>query len=153
MKLLFVCYANICRSPTAEGIMRKLVDENGTEFIEVDSAGVRAYEGDAPDYSAVICAAKHGVDISALRSRPVRADDYAEFDLILPMDDDSLEYLELKRPEGDARFEKAKIKNILDYAPEYGRNVPNPYGTNGFDKVYQMLEKACHNLLKSLLGE
>ena len=84
MKILFVCSANICRSPTAEGIMRQLCPE-----AQIDSAGLCAYEGDAPDIYAVTCAARHGIDISGLRSRPVRADDFAVFDRILAMDADS----------------------------------------------------------------
>lgn len=153
MKLLFVCYANICRSPTAEGIMRKLIDENGIENIEIDSAGIHAFEGDAPDINAMKCAAKHSVDLTSLRSRPIRADDFAAFDLIVAMDEDTVEYLKLKRPLGDDAYQKATVKNILDYAPEYGRSVPNPYGTNGFDSVFEIIDTACRKLLKTLLDK
>lgn len=151
MKLLFVCYANICRSPTAEGIMRQLVNENGIKNIEIDSAGIHAFDGDAPDINATICAAKHSIDLTPLRSRSVRADDFASFDLILAMDEDTVEYLELKRPLGDDVYQKATVKNILDYAPEFGRSVPNPYGTNGFDYVFEIIDTACRKLLKTLL--
>lgn len=130
--------------------MRKLIDNSQLKNIEIDSAGTHAFDGDAADHNAIKCAAQYNVDLTSLRSRLVRADDYADFDLILPMDEDTVEYLELKRPHGDARYAKAQIKNILDYAPEFGRNVPNPYGTDGFDKVYAMIEQACQNLLDSL---
>lgn len=130
--------------------MRQLIDNSQLKNIEIDSAGIHAFDGDAVDHNAIKCATQYNVDLTSLRSRRVRADDYADFDLILPMDDDTVEYLELKRPLGDARYAKAQIKNILDYAPEFGRNVPNPYGTDGFDKVYVMREQACQNLLASL---
>ena len=127
MKILFVCSANICRSPTAEGIMRQLCPE-----------------GDAPDIYAVTCAARHGIDISGLRSRPVRADDFAVFDRILAMDADSAGYLELRRPQGDKRYQKAKIENLAAYAGV--SQIPNPYGTDGFEAVYDLIDKACRNL-------
>ena len=91
-KILFVCAGNICRSPTAEGIMRKLIKEQGLEKeIAVDSAGTSSYhQGDAPDSRAISCALIHGVDIRDIRSRALRADDFADFDLILAMDNMNL---------------------------------------------------------------
>ena len=139
MKILFVCSANIWRSPMAEGIMRELRPD-----WFVDSAGICAVGGDAPDRHAVACAAQRGVDISALRSRPVFAEDFANFDLILTMDDDSADYLELRRPLGDERYQRAKIDNLASYAQE--SFVTNPYGSSNFDHVYRLIEKACQNL-------
>lgn len=151
-KILFVCAGNICRSPTAEGIMRRLIEETNMEkTIEVDSAGISAYhQGDAPDSRSVICALEHGIDIRDLRSRPLSAEDFAKFDLILAMDENNLEDICYRRPNGDKRYEKAKVKRILEYAPEYGQNVPDPYYHNGFDRVFEMLEAACQNLLTTL---
>ena len=151
-KILFVCTGNICRSPTAEGIMRRLIKEQERENeIYVDSAGTSSWHhGDAPDDRAVACAAEHGVDISDLRSRPVRAEDFAEYDLILAMDGMNIVNLEYLRPIGDSRYNKARIELILNYAPEFGREVPDPYYHNGFDRVFDMLETACRNLLKKL---
>lgn len=139
MKVLFVCSANICRSPMAEGIMRDLRSD-----WTIDSAGICAFEGDAPDLHATLCAAKRGIDISMLRSRPIRGDDFAEFDLILTMDDDAADYLEMLRPQGDVRYQKAKIENLAVYAQDIC--IQNPYGTSGFDKVFEKIELACHNL-------
>lgn len=149
-KILFVCAGNICRSPTAEGIMRKLIKEQGLEKeIAVDSAGTSSYhQGDAPDSRAISCALIHGVDIRDIRSRALRADDFADFDLILAMDNMNLADMQYKRPAGDKRYEKAKLKLMLEYAPEYGENVLDPYYHHGFDQVYEMLEKACQNILK-----
>ena len=152
-KILFVCTGNICRSPTAEGVMRRLVKEAGLgDEVFVDSAGTSGYHsGDCPDLRAVICASGHGTDISSLRSRAVRAEDFAEFDLILAMDNQNIWDLDMKRPEGDPRYQRARILKLLSYAPEFGDNIPDPYyDSNGFEAVYTMIETACRNLLQTL---
>ncbi len=152
MRLLFVCTGNICRSPTAEAVMRKLVEEAGLQgVIFVDSAGTSSYHcGDAPDQRSCDCAAKFGVDLGDLRSRPVRAEDFAAFDLILAMDGQNVWNLEQKRPQGDPRYAKAQVQKLLTYAPEYGEDVPDPYYRDGFDRVFLMIETACRNLLAEL---
>lgn len=148
-KILFVCMGNICRSPTAEGVMQKLInDADLAEEIQVDSAGTASYHhGDRPDWRSIECADNHQVDLRGLRSRPVRAEDFSEFDLILAMDENNFADLHYRRPLGDARYEKAAIKKLLDFAPEYGENVPDPYYENGFERVFTMIETACKNLL------
>ena len=155
-KILFVCTGNICRSPTAEGYMKKIVKKAGlSDKIFVDSAATSSYhEGDAPDMRSVECALKHGLDIRGLRSRPVRAEDFAEFDLILGMDSQNIWNLDMKRPQGDARYNKAKVKKLLTYAPAYGEDIPDPYyGNDGFENVYEMISAACNNLLEELKKE
>lgn len=154
-KILFVCTGNICRSPTAEGIMRQMIKNRRLEDkIFVDSAGISSYHsGDAPDGRSVICAAQHGVDIRDLRSRPISREDFMKYDLILAMDKRNYEDLIYLRPQGDERYNHAKIELILRYAPEYGQEVPDPYYHNGFDKVYEMLETACQNVLNFVISE
>lgn len=155
-KILFVCTGNICRSPTADGYMRKIVRQAGlNHLIYIDSAGTSSYHhGEEPDGRSVECALRHGLDLRQLRSRPVRAEDFAEFDLILAMDSQNIWNLDQKRPYGDSRYDKAVIKKLLEYAPAYGENIPDPYyGEQGFENVYEMISVACDNLLKELKTE
>lgn len=151
MRLLFVCYANVCRSPTAEGVMRRLCEEAGRNDIEIDSAGLHAYLGDPPATEAVRCAAKHGVNLSGLRSRPIKMDDFKDFDLILTMSNGDCEFLELRRPLEDERYQLANIQNFANYADV--AEIPNPYGTDSFDKVYDLIETACRRLLNCILTD
>ena len=103
-----------------------------------------------PDLRSIECADRHGLNLRSLRSRPVRAEDFALFDLILAMDETNMEDLAWRRPEGDERYNRAVVRKILAFAPEYGENVPDPYYQNGFDRVYEMLEAACANILTAV---
>jgi len=153
IKILFVCMGNICRSPTAEGVMKSLVKKAGKEKeIFVDSAGTSGWhEGGCPDARSISCAKDHGVNIKNLTSRKLLADDFKDFDLILVMDEQNLRDVQKKRPYGDADYDRAKVQLLLDYAPEYGFEVPDPYYLDGFDNVYEMIEEACKNLLTELM--
>src|SRR5277367_5210517 len=100
-RVLFVCLGNICRSPTAEGVFRHLLEQEAPELqVEVDSAGTADYHiGAAPDPRSQRAALSRGIDLSGLRARQVTADDFARFDLILAMDGDNLRELEAMRPQ------------------------------------------------------
>jgi protein-tyrosine phosphatase len=150
-RVLMVCMGNICRSPTAEGVLRRRAAERGaTPAIEVDSAGTHAYHvGEPPDPRAVAHARRRGIEIGQLRARQVEALDYQRFDLMLAMDAGNLALLERRRPP-DGR---ATLGLLLDYAPALGRReVPDPYygGTEGFETVLDLVDAAALGLLDAL---
>lgn len=149
--VLFVCMGNICRSPTAEGVFRKLVAEAGLEErIHIDSAGtIGFHQGAPPDGRAMAAAQARGFDLGSLRARRVVSEDFARFDLILAMDEDNLSDLERIRPE-DAR---ARLGLLLDYGDSAGTKVvPDPYygGKNGFEQVLDLVTAACAGLVEDV---
>ena len=148
---LFVCSGNICRSPTAEAIFRKLAADAGRgETVLADSAGTHGYHiGEPPDPRAQAAAAKRGYDLSGLRARRFEHADFQRFDLILAMDRDHHSILlRMARPPA-AR----KLKLMMSYARRFKEeDVPDPYygGPLGFERVLDMLEDAAQGLLESL---
>lgn len=145
---------NICRSPTAEGMFRQLLElENLSDHIHVDSAGTGGWHvGRAPDDRAQAAARQRGIRIEHLRGRQVRAEDFDEFDHILAMDRQNLrDLLEL----ADAHHHH-KVRLFLEFAddPELVE-VPDPYygGESGFDRVLDMIEMAARGLLEDLRGQ
>ena len=153
IKVLFVCMGNICRSPTAEGIFRQLVEDNNLPHqFEIDSAGTHAYHiGQAPDERAQQIAYRQGVDLSELTARKVCADYYQQFDYILVMDKANLDDIAPHCPT-DLKY---KIQRILDYAPQQSeRDVPDPYygGESGFEHVYNLLQQACEGLFSQVMA-
>ena len=156
-RILFVCMGNICRSPTAEGVMRRLADEGGgASFqIEIDSAGTHGYHiGSPPDSRAAAAAANRGYDLSPIRSRRVEESDFADFDLILAMDADNLAFLKAAAPPNC----KAEIRLFLEFAEHSAARrteIPDPYfgGEGGFDFVLDLIENAARGLIKSIRAE
>jgi protein-tyrosine phosphatase len=149
--VLFVCTGNICRSPTAEAIFRKLAADAGmAEAVTADSAGTHGYHvGEPPDPRAQKAAAKRGYDLNALRARTIEDADFQRFDLILAMDQEH--YATLSRIAGAAAGHKLKL--MMSYARRFKeREVPDPYygGPQGFERVLDMLEDAAEGLLESL---
>src|SRR5690606_34145733 len=150
-RVLFVCMGNICRSPTAEGVFRKVLAERAPGLtIEVDSAGTHAYHvGEPPDPRARRAAQRRGVDLEPLRARRVVLEDFERFDLLLAMDElNKATLLEIAPPE-----HHVKIRLLLEFAPQLGReDVPDPYygGSNGFEYVLDLVEEASVGLLEHL---
>lgn len=151
-KILFVCLGNICRSSSAEGIMKHLIEKAGREdeFL-IDSAGISGYHrGDLPDRRMREHAARRGYDLTH-RSRPVRTEDFYNFDLIIGMDDSNIEDLKERAPSTD---EWRKIHRMTEYCTRHTRAdyVPDPYyeGYEGFEYVLDLLEDACAGLLEQL---
>jgi protein-tyrosine phosphatase len=151
MRILFVCLGNICRSPTAEAVMRGIAAREAPELdITVDSAGTANYHpGAPPDRRSQAAARQRDYDLSVLRARQVRDEDFAAFDLILAMDRANLLELQARAP----REAHSKVQLFLDYAPEQAvREVPDPYygGSRGFDEVLDLIEAASRGLLRRL---
>ncbi|AIR91581.1 low molecular weight protein-tyrosine-phosphatase [Pseudomonas cremoricolorata] len=152
MRILFVCLGNICRSPTAEGVMRQQLERAGlARRVEVASAGTGDWHvGNAPDSRTSRAALARGYDLSRQRAQQVKAEDFAEYDLILAMDSSNLRDLQALRP--------ANASAELDlFLRRYGvavEDVPDPYygGADGFEQVLDLIEAACASLLDEIKG-
>jgi protein-tyrosine phosphatase len=152
MKILMVCLGNICRSPIADGLLRKKVKDLGLNW-EVDSAGTIAlHQGEAPDYRMIETARKNGADISMLRARQFTATDFDVFDYIFAMDfSNKKNILSLARNESD----EAKVYMLLgELTNQNEASVPDPYyGTQkDFDHVYDLVDQATDILISKLLA-
>jgi protein-tyrosine phosphatase len=151
VKVLFVCLGNICRSPTAEGVFRKLVRDMKLEHqFEIDSAGTHAYHvGEPPDERAQAACARRGIDISRLSGRKAVAADIERFDYVLAMDRENFENLIDICPTGL----ESRIRLFMEFAPDRPEEeVPDPYfgGAGGFDRVLDMIEDAAQGLLEDI---
>jgi protein-tyrosine phosphatase len=149
--VLFVCMGNICRSPTAEGVFRKLHQELAPELdLHVDSAGTHAYHiGDPPDPRSHAAALVRGVDISGHRGRQAIFQDFHDFHYVIAMDSDNLRRLQALRPKGA----RAELRLLLEYAPQVGLvDVPDPYygGAGGFERVLDLVEAGSRGLLEEI---
>lgn len=149
VRILFVCMGNICRSPTAEGVMRHLLSEQGlTDRFVLDSAGTGGWHaGDPPDARSVAAAASRGIVISGA-ARQVRASDFDDFDLLLCADADNVRNMRRLAPDESAR---AKVRLLREFDPEADgdRAVPDPYygGPDGFDDVLNLVDAACRGVI------
>jgi protein-tyrosine phosphatase len=142
---------NICRSPTAQGVFRKMVAEAGGGLdgnVTIDSAGTHAFHvGEPPDERAQQAAQRRGYDISDLRARQVTQDDFRDHDLILAMDWENLALLQQQCPKSF----KHKLHLLMRYAGEHdAATVPDPYygGPEGFNTVLDYVEDACQGLIE-----
>ncbi len=146
-RILAVCLGNICRSPTAEAVLRAIAAEEGLD-LELDSAGTGGWHVGEPPYGPAIQAgAARGYDLSPLRARQVTRADFDRFDLILAMDCANLADLERLRPAGNA----TPVRLFLSYAPETGQDeVPDPYYTRRFDEALDLVEAAAQALVAQL---
>ena len=151
VSVLFVCMGNICRSPTAEGVFRRFVDEAGLgTTIHTDSAGTHAYHtGELPDRRARAAAERRGYSLDDIRARRVTDLDFEGFDFIMAMDEDNLANLQAFSEEAHHH----KIRLFLEFAGESDmREVPDPYygGASGFERVLDLVEEASAGLLEAV---
>ena len=151
ISVLMVCMGNICRSPMAEGILRREVMKAGLQDrVDIDSAGTHSYHiGSPPDPRAQAAISRRGVDISDLRGRQVADTDFEKFDYILAMDEDNLGILRRKAP---SRAQE-KIHLLLSFSGKFAHQpVPDPYygGANGFEENLDMIEDAVAGLIDDI---
>ena len=149
--VLFVCLGNICRSPTAQGVFQKIVDETGlSEKILVDSAGTSGWHiGEPPDQRTVNCARQYAVNLSQLRGRKTASSDFQQFDYILAMDESNLADLQSLRPENY----RGHLGLFLDFSDQkHYTEVPDPYygDGDGFELVYRLVDDAGRGLLQHI---
>lgn len=148
-KILFICMGNICRSPAAEGVMRKRVAEAGlSSRVLIDSAGTGGWHAGArADHRMRAAASARGYDLTSL-ARQVKPSDFEEFDLLLIMDEQNRRDLLPFDPE---RQHQAKVRFLCEFCSEHpDKEVPDPYygGAQGFEKVLDLLEDSCAGLLR-----
>jgi len=143
MKVLFVCTGNICRSPTAEGVLREMARKHGVQ-LHVESRGTHDYHvGEPPDERAQEHAKRRGYDLSAQRARHLSKRDFEDFDLVLAMDHGHLRILQRLCPPQHA----GKVRLLIRE-----NEVPDPYygGPEGFEQVLDLVEAACRDLLADI---
>lgn len=150
-RILFVCLGNICRSPAAEGILKKMIEDKGLQNkIEVDSAGTSGYhDGDLPDRRMRQHGERRGYDFDSL-SRKFTVNDFDKFDLIFAMDDSNYDNIMRLSPDLESQD---KVHRMVEFSKKYQHNhIPDPYylGAEGFELVLDLLEDACNGLMKNL---
>ena len=153
--VLFICLGNICRSPAAQAVMQRMVDERGlTDRFFIDSAGIGGWHiGDLPDKRMRVHARPRGYELTH-RARKVNSADFEDFDLIVGMDAGNVDDL---RSLAATIEQERKVVMMGDYIRQYPNYdyVPDPYyeGSEGFELVLDLLEDACDNLLNSILRQ
>jgi protein-tyrosine phosphatase len=149
----FVCLGNICRSPTAEGVMRRIVEDRGlSDRVEIDSAGTAAYHvGELPDKRSRQAARRRGIRLES-RARQFLANDFSRFDYVLAMDQENFENLAALGSKEEASAHVALLRSFDPLAPS-NAEVPDPYygGENGFEEVLDLCEAACEGLLRAIV--
>ena len=153
--VLFVCLGNICRSPAAQAVMQRLVDERGlTDRFYIDSAGIGAWHiGDLPDKRMRVHARPRGYELTH-RARKVQASDFEDFDLIVGMDAGNVDDLRYKAATIEQQDKVVMMGEYIRQYPNYDY-VPDPYyeGSEGFELVLDLLEDACDNLLNRIIKQ
>lgn len=154
--LLFVCLGNICRSPSAEAVMKELVEKNGLESnFHIDSAGTSGWHnGDGADARMKAHAIRRGIELTSISRKFYPDSDFEEFDMIIGMDDQNIRDLMAMSSNDN---ERSKIHKMTDFCRRFDHvdSVPDPYygGDQGFELVLDILEDACEGLLERIMLE
>jgi protein-tyrosine phosphatase len=152
MRIVFVCLGNICRSPTAEGVMRHAIERAGLAGqVTLDSAGTGGWHvGEPPDPRTCRAAAKRGYDLDGLRARQFTRQDFASFDLVVAMDRQNLAAIERLATTCSGPMPQIRLMRSFDPTAERGAEVPDPYsgGARGFEEVLDICERACAGLVE-----
>ncbi len=151
IKVMFVCMGNICRSPTAHGVFRKLIQDEGlNDDIYIESSGTHAYHvGESPDSRAQSTARGRGIELGDLRAQKIKASDFENFDYVLAMDEDNYSILSSLCP---SQY-RDRLQLFLNFADDSSvREVPDPYygGASGFDYVFDLVEEGSRGLLADI---
>lgn len=151
VNVLFVCLGNICRSPTAEGVFRRMIEQAGLQAsVRIDSAGVAPWQvGRPPDPRAVAAARRRGIELSSLRARQVTASDFETFDYLIAMDRENLADLRAASPPHRAD----RLHLLLAFtAAGAGSDVPDPFygGADGFEAVFDLIEDGARGLFEHI---
>ncbi|HJO88244.1 MAG: low molecular weight protein-tyrosine-phosphatase [Alphaproteobacteria bacterium] len=155
VSILFVCTGNICRSPTAEAVLRKMVrDEKLEKMVLIESAGITDFhEGQAADTRAQETARARGIDMEDIRARRITAEDFQRFDYLLAMDRSHLRELQSRGTRLGADIGAERMRLFMEFAPAPTTlEVPDPYysGQDGFALVFDMIEAASRGLLEEI---
>jgi protein-tyrosine phosphatase len=150
-KILFVCTGNICRSPSVEGVFRSKLEKLGIlQKFTIDSAALYAYHvGETPDYRAINEAERRGIDLNEIHARQIILDDFYEYDLILGMTDEHINFLEAKKPQDSS----SEIDLFLKYAGNFEDDqLADPFygGENAFTNMFDRIETACDKIISKL---
>lgn len=148
--VLFVCSGNICRSPTAEGLMRHHAGRNGLDYLVIESAGTHGlHQGEPPDGRAISMALGRGIDLRDQRARKFLARDLDRFDLIFGMDEGHVHHMRSMASTDD---HINKVHLFLEFTDQDARGVPDPYygADDGFERVYDMIESGVQSLISKI---
>lgn len=146
--ILMVCLGNICRSPTAEGVLRARLHEAGlAQRARIDSVGTgSSHLGQAPDPRALACAAKHGVDLSDLRARRLKPEDFDDYDVLLCADRTILHEVRMRKP----RTSLAEVELLLQWSGVGKKDIPDPYygSTRDFEQAFKLIDAASAGIVE-----
>jgi protein-tyrosine phosphatase len=153
VRILFVCLGNICRSPTAEGVMRSLLHKADMEReVLIDSAGTGGWHiGSPPDSRAAAAAGERGIRLEGV-ARTVREEDFEDFDLLVAMDRENMSALRRLAPNEKARDKVHLLREFDPASNTADLDVPDPYygAPDGFDQVLDLVHAACEGLLEDI---